>query len=164
MKRGTVEPIQGEPGRYYVESFGASHDSNERYLVDLSLSGFGCGCADWDYRRRPECKGLLALGKLPPDLMCCKHIAQARQYRDKWEHQDANARALVGQIALFEHKGKWLLGEVVQASPAPPDGPEPDFNMTVKGRSGRTLDIEFLGNRVFLVDDWQTGELYLQQL
>ena len=164
MKRGTVEPVAGELGRYYVESFGGSKNSEERYLVDLNLDGFGCGCADWDYRRRPECKQLLALGQLPPDLMCCKHIAQAREYRDKWERQSENAEALIGQIALFSYKGRWLLGRIIEASPAPPKVPEPEFLLTVEGRSGRTLSIHFLENRVFLVDDWETGELYLEQL
>ena len=76
----TVTPVHGEPDRYYVKSFGSSHDSQDDYLVDLSLEYFGCSCGTFDYRIRPLWESMYKLGIKPNDSVACKHIKEVRKF------------------------------------------------------------------------------------
>ncbi len=63
-----VEPIDGEPFRFFVRS---RTNSNEKYLVDVE-DGF-CGCAHHQYRVLP------ALEKGEP-VQLCWHLQRARDF------------------------------------------------------------------------------------
>ena len=81
--KGKVTPIHGEPHRYYVESFGSSHDSMESYLVDLSLGDFGCVCQHFDYRLRPIWKKMRRRNEKPDETVYCKHIKAVIQHLEE---------------------------------------------------------------------------------
>lgn len=67
-----VEPLVGEPGRYYV----MAHSQRGRYQVDLSeYGGHGsCTCKDFQVRVQPHrTRGTV------PEKRFCKHILAARR-------------------------------------------------------------------------------------
>lgn len=66
-----VTPIAGEPLRFHVNSRTVV---DLRYLVDLEEYGFNgfCGCADFDFRKRPLAQG--------GSKARCWHIRQAREF------------------------------------------------------------------------------------
>lgn len=71
-----VEPIEGEPLRYRVESWSRP---NQPHLVDLSLAhGNGaCSCTDYVTRRAPAIKA----GKpLFTKATSCRHVRMARKH------------------------------------------------------------------------------------
>lgn len=71
----TVEPVDGEFGRYWVQS---SSRPGIRHLVDLKGNrGNGwCGCERWAITYQP----LLDRGAKPDRLLACRHIRIAREY------------------------------------------------------------------------------------
>ena len=69
-----VEPIPGEPTRFYVNSRRANVAP---YLVDVAdYDRVGaCGCADFEFHKRP----LLEEGKRGPELRC-HHLKVVRSW------------------------------------------------------------------------------------
>lgn len=79
-----VEEVEGEPGRYLVES---SREDIGAHLVDMTENdGRGwCGCEDFEFRRQPK----LVRGDRKTDG--CRHIAAARKY-ELTKHEDDQKR------------------------------------------------------------------------
>ena len=166
-KRGLVEPVDGEPTRYWVDSLSKSNRSQERYLVDLDPASLGCGCEDWDYRKRPLWNQGRAFGLKPCEPLVCKHILMAMNYKAKWGDLEASARELVDQVAIFRHNGKWLAGAIAAAVPLPwerQNDIEPAFDVTIRGRSGKTLVVNSVDSRTFILDSFDAADAYLTTL
>lgn len=70
-----VEPVEGEPGRFWVQS---RSRLNLRHLVDMwEYRGNGaCGCEDFERKYRPH----LEEGALPSPLLACRHLHAVRAF------------------------------------------------------------------------------------
>jgi hypothetical protein len=167
LKRGLVEPVEGEPTRYWVDSLSRTKRAQERYLVDLDPTSLGCGCEDWDYRKRPLWNQGRAFGLKPCEPLVCKHILAAMDYAAKWGNLEESAKALIDHVAIFLHNGKWLAGAIAAATPLPWEEQrnlDPAFTVTIRGRSGKTIDVNSVESRIFLLDSFDAADAYLTTL
>lgn len=90
----TVEPVQGEALRYYVES---STEPGIRHVVDLAAYGGSgeCSCPSFQFRCAPK----LRLGERFVESVYCKHVKAARLHFTNMALKHASA-ALAGKRSL----------------------------------------------------------------
>lgn len=161
MTKGEVTKIAGEEDRYYVKSFGSSHNSDEEYIVDLSEADFGCSCPSYDFRVRPIIKQLQAIGKKPLPELGCKHIQQAAKYRRNWEQIDDRAAELVGQVVVFPFGDLLAAGKITKAEPIGTQGLEPCFALEVAGRTGKVMQLKTNEFSPCYYESFQQADLHI---
>ena len=115
-----VEPVEGEFGRYWVQS---SSRPNLRHLVDMwCYDGNGeCGCENFDFNVRKH----LEAGSKPARHLACRHIKLVREYsaiefwhnlsksqtaedkkrRDEWRNERKRRHANHEEVAEIEGTG-----------------------------------------------------------
>lgn len=134
-----IEPVAGEPGRYYVQS---STRLNMRHLVDMwAYDGNGaCGCEDFERRFRPHLEG----GAVPSIHLECKHLRAVRHYSavELWQtiasHRKQADKERVAQQKRQETERRYADHEEMAE---------------VEGKTEGTLDYPS-GGRVYQLKSW----------
>ena len=152
MKIGTVEPIAGEPGRYYVDS----STPGEYHIVDLTGKRPECDCTDYHTRCASNYKaaGYKEHGYDENHLKrtWCKHCQAAIGYRHTWERSEERAAEKVGRGAVFRYRDQLAAGVVTRCKVAEPVGEGkariPNFTLEVVGRKGKKLVLDMVRDRV----------------
>lgn len=67
--------------------------------------------------------------------------------------------ALTGRIVVFDHEGRRRVGQITRAVPLPPTprGKIPNMMITVKGRSGREIQVDYVECHCDVFDTWAEG-------
>jgi hypothetical protein len=107
--KAMIEPITGEPGRYYAHSQTTQSDC---YVVDLTESLPRCSCTDFTVRRLPKLLENWQVVTSGEGRNVCKHIVEAMAWEHAWD-LEARAREYVGRLAVI---GGYV-GRVVSCEP-----------------------------------------------
>ena len=158
MQDPRVQPLEKDV--YLVRSYGTSKEDIEEYRVDLSDEDFGCSCKNFYFNGRRTWEQMRLLGTQNKEACACKHIKDAMQYRHDWQQVEDRSKEKVGQICIFMYNGM-KAGQVTHAELDTSCTVTPQYNLTVKGRSGRTLDIHEHKNQVYYVENWDVAKAYL---
>jgi len=145
-----IEPIQGEPGRYYAHS---QTNRDDCYIVDLSESLPKCSCTDFTVRRLHKLLENWQIVKTGEGRNVCKHILEAMQYKHVWEEREERAAEFIGRLAIIGNK----VGRVVGCRPV--YGLDwPEYEIKVVGMSLLRITAHVVRDNVRFARSWAEAE------